>query len=108
VRETASRQPASFFARIASSMAGENRRSSFQLFAKPFWSGQTPDCQPASHAAPSAVASSTTGRSTGASSRSASRCMVQSDATMPPSTRSTASRIPGQSRRMASIRSAVW
>ncbi len=50
------------------------------------------------------------GRSTGALSRSASRCMVQSEAVMPPSTRSTvlAALASGQSVRIAAHRSKVW
>ena len=41
---------------------GSKQRSSFQVEANPFSSGHTPACMPASHAAPSAVVSKTSGR----------------------------------------------
>ena len=71
-------------------MAGSKRRSMRHASANSAMPGHTPARWPASHAAPRAVVSITTGRSTGAPSWSASACIVQSDATMPPSTRSTA------------------
>jgi hypothetical protein len=89
--------------------AGCEARSSRQCAGGAPMPGSSPACTPASQATPSAVVSATTGRSTGAPRMSARNCIVQSLATMPPSTRSTVPAMPfaGQSARMASSRSAV-
>lgn len=107
VLRTAARHPRTRRCRASSFMRGIKLRSLFHFLETPSASGQTSAPYPASHAAPSAVVSVTTGRSTGTFMRSASRCIVQSLAAMPPSTRKTVSPLRCQSSRIAVSKSQV-
>jgi hypothetical protein len=95
--DTAFRQPASCAFRSTASRVGVNRAPARHVAASASTPGQNPDCSPASAAAPSAVVSRHAGRSTGTPSRSAWRCMTRSFADAPPSTRSSARRMPASS-----------
>jgi hypothetical protein len=58
------RQPVTSCCRVSLGIAGSKQRSSFHAAANPFSSGHALACIPDSHAAPSAVVSSTLGRCT--------------------------------------------
>lgn len=100
-------QPATLQSLSGLSICGAKDLSNCQLLAKPAWSGHMPALDPANQAAPKAVVSAMTGRSTWACKMSARRCMVQSLATIPPSTLSTVVAESPQSACMAFNRSRV-
>ena len=111
-RPTASRQPAYRSSEAALLISGSKCRSKAQVLEKPSTPGYRPTCIPANQSAPRAVVSMTSGRSTGACKISDYDCTIQSLATIPPSTRNTASpdaspAACSQSERIASYRSRV-
>src|ERR1022692_4228074 len=106
-RATASCQPENRRSRVASSMAGSNRRSVRQKFSTSATLFQKPVARPARYAAPKAVVSMSAGRTMGQPRTSAWNCIRKLFAAAPPSTRSSEIRSPA-SACMASIRSRVW